>query len=150
MARQDGIQVVSPPSATEIAFGQGLLLGQLVTHCEHILAGSKLAAQIACSPENLKLACDAIQQEGCQFIVNSNEADGRPSIWIYKKAIAETLIRVLDKENAPSLSGAIISGKLFGYSDNEIENYVTEHFPQLTTAGPESEPNSLRDLDTGG
>jgi hypothetical protein len=147
---QDGIQLGNPPSDTDKAFGQGLLLGQVVTHCEHVLAGSKLAAQLGCSPENLKLACDAIQQEGCQFIVNLNEAEGRPSIWIYKKAIAETLIRVLEKESAPSLSGAIISGKLFGYSDNEIENYVTEHFPQPITAGPGSESNSLRDADTDG
>ena len=150
MARQDGIQLGNPLSDTDKAFGKGLLLGQIVTHCEHILAGSKLAAQIGCNPENLKLACGAIEQEGCRFIVNSNDADGRPSIWIYKKTIAETLIRVLDKENAPSLSGAIISGKLFGYSDNEIENYVTEHFPQSITAGLESASNSLRDGGTDG
>jgi uncharacterized protein (UPF0333 family) len=74
----------------------------------------------------------------------------RVSVWIYRKAIAETLIRVLGKENAPSLSGVIISGKLFGYSDNEIENYVTEHFPRSITVGLGSTSNSLRDGDTDG
>lgn len=113
---------------TDKAFGLGLMYGQITVHCEHVLSGGKLAAQLGCSRDNVGLACDAIKREGCQFIVEEDAPD-RVSIWIYKKAIAKTLIRVLEKESAPSLSGAIISGKLFGYSDNEIENYVTEHFP---------------------
>ncbi|MGD0793395.1 MAG: hypothetical protein ABR920_16630 [Terriglobales bacterium] len=137
------------PLNTDKAFGMGLMFGQIAVHCEHVLSGGKLAAQIGCSRDNVGLACDAIRREGCQFIVDEKVSSDRVSIWIYKKAIAETLIRVLDRESAPSLSGAIISGKLFGYADNEIEDYVTEHFPQSITAGPESEPNSLRDLGTG-
>ena len=109
----------------------------------------KLAAQIGCSRSNVGLACEAIEREGCQFIVEQVSSE-RVSVWIYRKAIAETLIRVLGKENAPSLSGAIISGKLFGYSDNEIEKYVTEHFLQPITAGLGSESNSLRDGGTDG
>jgi hypothetical protein len=127
------------------AFGLGLLFGQIVIHCEHVLSGGKLAAQIGCNRDSLGLACEAIQREGCRFIVDSHPTKDRASVWIYKKAIARTLIGLLDQENAPSLSGAVISGKLFGYSDDEIENYVTEHFPHSITARTGSEPNSLRD-----
>ena len=133
----------------DAAFGRGLLLGQIIIHCEHIRTGGKLAAQIGCNRDSLSFACDAIKQEGCRFIVRSDDEETeRVSVWIYTKAIAETLIRVLDQENAPSPSGAVISGKLFGYSDAEIEDYVTKHFPSIT-GGIGSMSNSLRDSGTG-
>jgi hypothetical protein len=134
---------------TDKAFGLGLMFGQIAVHCEHVLAGGKLAAQLACNRDNVGLACDAIRREGCQVLVEEQDSPERVSLWIYRKAIAASLIRILDKENASSLSGAIISGKLFGYSDNEIENYVTKHFPESITAATGSEPSVLHGSGTG-
>jgi hypothetical protein len=133
------------------AFGQGLLLGQIVIHCEHIRAGGKLAAQIGCDRENLELACDAIRREGCQFIVEDNVSPERVAVWIYQKWIAETLIRSLDREAAPSPSSAVIAGKLFGYSDHEIEQYVTGQFPsEHLKATSESKSSQRRDSGIAG
>jgi hypothetical protein len=139
------------PIDAEKAFGLGLLFGQIATHCEHVVAGGKLAAQIGCNLNDIEIVRKAITREGCQLIVEMDEDTERASVWIYKKAIAETLIRALAKENAPSPSGAVISGKLFGYSDHEIENYVTEHFHrERITAVSESTSKLLRDSDTDG
>jgi hypothetical protein len=135
----------------ERAFGLGLLLGQIAVHCEHVTAGGKLAAQIGCDQENIGVACEAISKAGCHLIVDDSSKSERASVWIFKKAIAATLIRALEREPAPSPSGAVISGKLFGYSDHEIEEYVTGQFPsEQFRATSESEPNSLRDSGTGG
>lgn len=141
---------ITIPLDTDKAFGLGLMFGQIAVHCEHVLSGGKLAAQIGCNRDNVALACDAISREGCQFIIGEEVSPDRTSVWIYKKAIAATLIRILDKENAPSLSGAIISGKLFGYSDNEIENYVTKHFPESITAATGSESRVLHGAGNAG
>jgi hypothetical protein len=135
--------------AEERAFGLGLLLGQIAVHCEHVAAGGKLAAQIGCDQENIEVACAAIKNAGCNLIVDDSKNE-RASVWIFKKAIAATLIRALERETAPSPSGAVISGKLFGYSDHEIEEYVTGQFPsEQLRAISESGPNSLRDSGTG-
>jgi hypothetical protein len=45
---------------TDKAFGLGLMYGQIAVHCEHVLSGGKLAAQLGCSRDNVGLACDAI------------------------------------------------------------------------------------------
>jgi hypothetical protein len=42
----------------------GLLLGQIVTHCEHIQAGGKLAAQIGCSRNQLSLPSKRSKAKG--------------------------------------------------------------------------------------
>jgi hypothetical protein len=92
---------------TDRAFGLGLMYGQITVHCEHVRSGGKLAAQLGCSRDNTGLACDAIKREGCQFIVEEDASD-RVSIWIYKKAIAETLIRVLKTQKLGEVLSRII------------------------------------------
>ncbi len=145
---QDGIhagtkkQTASDPDEY---FGLGLLLGQIVTHCEHIQAGGKLAAQIGCARNQLAIAIEAIQREGCLCIVETEPLSDRVGVWLYAKAIAETLIAELNKSNASSPADVIIAGKLFGYSDHEIEDYVTRQLRASPKAISESEPNRRSD-----
>ena len=131
-------------------FGLGLLLGQIVTHCEHIKAGGKLAAQVGCDRSQLAIALDAIRREGCISIVEADTDSDRVSIWLYQKAIAEALIDSLNRGNAPSQAEIVIAGKLFGYSDNEIEDYMTRHLPATIKATSESESSQRSDSDTDG
>jgi hypothetical protein len=138
-----------PRASPEEAFGLGLLLGQIVTHCEHILAGGKLAAQIACNRNHLAIAIDAIRKEGCEFIVDADVPE-RVAVWMYKKKIAATLIAELNQKNAPSQADMIVAGKLFGYSDCEIENYVTGQITASLTGASGSESSRRSDSDTDG
>jgi hypothetical protein len=125
------------------AFGKGLLLGQIMTHCEHVLAGGKLAAQIGCNRSHVEIAVDAIAKEGCSYIVEEiPDHPERRAVWIYKHSIAALLIGELSNKNAPSAADVVITGKLFGYADHEIENYVTGQSQVATlTATSASRPN---------
>jgi hypothetical protein len=115
----------SRADAVEVAFGRGLLLGQIITHCEHVLSGGKLAAQIGCQRDSIETAIAAIADEGCSYIIEDGATEGRVAIWIYKHSIAATVIQELSNKTAPSAADIVITGKLFGYSDHEIERYAT-------------------------
>lgn len=133
----------SQTNAEERAFGRGLLLGQIVTHCEHVRSGGKLAAQIGCQRDSIQIAIEAIRGEGCSYIIEEGVAADRVAIWIYKHSIAATIIRELSSKTAPSAADVVITGKLFGYSDHEIERYITGQcqVANLTaTSGLESKP----------
>lgn len=127
-------------------FGLGLLLGQLTIHCEQVKTGIKLAAQIGCSLSDLDLVLTTAKQEDCKFIVVKNQEFNRASVWLYQKKIAEILIEELEKETAPSASDIVIAGKLFGYSDHAIEEYIMKQFSsQQVKEVFESAPNSPHD-----
>src|ERR1700678_1755090 len=81
----DGINV-------EAAFGRGLLIGQIAVHCEHVVSGGKLAAQIGCQKDCVETAIQAITSGGCSYIIEEAGSPDRVAVWIYKQSIAAVLI----------------------------------------------------------
>jgi hypothetical protein len=130
--------------SVDAAFGRGLLLGQIAVHCEHVVSGGKLAAQIGCQKESVETAIQAIISGGCSYIIEGVGSPDRVAVWIYKRPIAAVLIEQLKNKTAPSAADLVITGKLFGYSDHEIESYVTGQAGLATvraTSGSESMPH---------
>ena len=128
----------------DAAFGRGLLIGQIAVHCEHVVSGGKLAAQIGCQKECIETAIQAIISGGCSYMVEEGGSSDRVAVWIYKHSIAAMLIEELRNKTAPSAVDVVITGKLFGYSDHEIESYITGQASLATaraTSGLESMPH---------
>jgi hypothetical protein len=134
---------ISPVSQTDKddAFGQGLLLGQIMTHCEHILAGGKLAAQIGCPTNYVQFVKEAIEKEGCLALIDGEPGPGRVAVWMYKREIAGILIQFLQQcESDPA--SQFVAGKLFGYSDHEIDHFLlSQELPKDLRAVSVSAPN---------
>ena len=72
----------------------------------------------------------SILEEHCKVIFNYDRPYDRITAYIYKYNFVKILIKELflnKNKDKPTLSDIWIAGKLFGYSDYEIANYLQEH-----------------------
>lgn len=109
-----------------------IVFGQIITYCEQIQRGSKLVAEIGFAEKDTHLIQETINNEGCKAIFDLNRGYGRATVWIYKYDYVALLIDQLFMKNRNrqgKLSALEIwtTGKLFGYSNYEISNYLKEH-----------------------
>jgi hypothetical protein len=126
-------------------FTRGFVLGQATAYIEQVNAGAKLAAQIGCSKEHIKEIIDAATRDGCGTIVEYRE-HGRSAVWIFRAPFVREIIAELGKNaTPPSAAGVWAMGKLFGYSDSAIGDYLQEH--KLITSASDSESNQRPCLD---
>lgn len=104
------------------------LLGQLTTYCEQVNTGTKLCAQIMCMDIYWPFVREIIEQEGCKVLYR-NESKDFKVIYIYKYDFVELIIDELLDSQREKPSGFIVwaTGKLFGYSDYEISEYLERH-----------------------
>jgi hypothetical protein len=108
-------------------FALGFVLGQTNVYAEQVRTGAKLAAQLGCGKNHLADVMAAVQQEGCEALVEDREHD-RVAVWIYRLPFVRTLIEQMpNKATPPTASEVWAAGKLFGYSDSEIEAYLQSH-----------------------
>lgn len=105
------------------------LSGQVIAYCEQVQAGAKLCGQLLCSNDYVPFVREVISRERCRSIHRSVSRDVT-SVFIYKYKFVELLIDELcikkDQRN-PGVVDIWAAGKLFGYSDLEILNYLRKH-----------------------
>jgi hypothetical protein len=98
------------------------------TYCEQVRCGSKLAAEIGFHKNEICFVETTISSEQCLAIYDQTRQADRVTAWIYKYPFVSNLIHELflvDKLTTPFTIWA--TGKLFGYSDYEIANFLKEH-----------------------
>jgi hypothetical protein len=104
-----------------------IVYGQILSYCEQVLNGAKLAAQIIINKKYRKMVCDTILNEKCKFC-DKKSGNDYYVIFIYKYPYVRILINELFTEKSnPKLSDIWAAGKLFGYSDYEIGEYLKGH-----------------------
>ena len=106
------------------------LLGQITVYCEQVNTGTKLCAQVMCMDKYLSFIKAITKQERCK-ILYKNGGKGFKVVFIYKYDFVQLIINELfikkNKKRIPSGLEIWASGKLFGYSDYEISNYLRKH-----------------------
>jgi len=103
-------------------YASGYWDGQAIAYCEQVRSGSRVAGQLSCEAGYAERLSSLIASENCQAIVEKH-ADGRTTVWIYREDYVKDIIEWL--QSIPqSKAGAWGMGKLLGYSDSEIANYI--------------------------
>ena len=106
----------------DTSWTKGFLAGQITTYCEAILRGTRLVAQVAFQEEHSQLVMDLVKQEGCKA-TTAQVGPGRLSVWIYRDDAVIDLVNQL--RSTPQSKLAMWNmGKLFGYADGEVIDYV--------------------------
>ncbi len=117
------------PSSADNERAVYTLLGQVTAYCEQVNAGAKPCAQMLCLKKYLPFVEKNVKQEKCMIMYKDVPADV-VAIFIYKydfvKPIIEELLIDRD-EGTPSAFQIWATGKLFGYSDYEISQYLKAH-----------------------
>ena len=118
-------------------FALGFVLGQATAYIEQIRAGAKLAAQIGCAVEHVRPVVEAAERDGCYTIVEYRGV-GRSGVWIFRSDFVRSVIEEFGKNaTPPTAAGGWAMGKLFGYSDCAIGEYLQLH--KLVTSASDSE-----------
>jgi hypothetical protein len=106
------------------------LHGMTAGYCQLIRLGGKLVAEVTFDQKSLPVVKDAIAEEKCQAIFTEVDGYERITAWIYKYPFVADLIKewfLADPERMPTAFSIWATGKLFGYSDREIESYLIKH-----------------------
>jgi hypothetical protein len=113
-----------PSGSTEVdRYISGFLAGQAVAYCEMVSRGVRLAGQLDVPAESCPALVELVQREGCKAHVVPR--DGRAALWIYRDERIEKLIHALDGTvPMPPCVAVWGMGKLFGYSDRDILDYL--------------------------
>jgi hypothetical protein len=121
--RSPGIQMKRQPRQLgKDQYVEGYLAGQVVAYCEQVKTGSRLAGQINCPSVYISKLIPLVAQEGCKSAIERLNSR-RVSLWIYRDKLAKRLVDHL--QSAPTSELGIWSmGKLFGYADREIVNFI--------------------------
>ena len=108
---------------------KGFLAGQVVAYCERVNTGSSLAAQLGCAKRYVDKLVRLIAQEGCKSLVEPHEPD-RVAIWIYRDELVKHLIdQARSGPDSPTERDMWSTGKLFGYADREVVNFIERSRP---------------------
>jgi hypothetical protein len=120
-------------------FALGFVLGQTTTYIEQVIAGAKLAAQIGCAKEHIQEVIDAAERDACGTIVEDRK-HGRAAVWIFRSPFVRALIEeFIGNATPPTAAGVWAMGKLFGYSDSAVGEYLQHH--HLIRSASDSESN---------
>ena len=111
-----------PPTGAE-GYISGFLDGQAVAYCEMVCRGVRLAGQLDVSADACVRLVALIEREGCMARVVGGESD-RAAIWIYRDAAVERLIDAITEIPMPADAAVWSMGKLFGYGDRDVLDYV--------------------------
>jgi hypothetical protein len=103
---------------------EGFLAGQVVAYCERVNTGSGLAGQIACPRAYVNKLIALVANEGCESVIEEINPE-RVSLWIYRDKLVKCLIDYLQSgPEAQTKLGAWGMGKLFGYSDRQVLDFI--------------------------
>lgn len=103
---------------------EGFLAGQAVAYCERVNTGLSLTAQLSCAKRYADKLLSLAAQEGCEYFVEHREPE-RVAIWIYRDKLVKQLIEQARSASEPPSARDIWStGKLFGYADREVINFI--------------------------
>lgn len=122
---------------------EGFLSGRALAYCEMVERGVRLAGCFDCDADYLDAVLEVIATEGCKVIVKHQKEVARASVWIYRHPRVESLIHALEDLPGPSPLTVWATGKIFGYGDVEVLDYLP-----LITSATESESSQRRDSRT--
>lgn len=100
----------------------GFLAGQIVAYCERVRTGMSLACEISFPRQHADTLIHLVEREGCRSTVDPDN-DERVTLWIYRNDMARVLIEQL-QSTCPTELSMWSTGKLFGYSDREVVNFI--------------------------
>lgn len=122
------------------AYVRGYLAGQATAYCEMISRGVRLAGQLTLPKEYLEDLVALVKREGCEVLACPVN-DERVTLWIYMEPAVRELIDDLQSVPASRL-GVWGMGKLFGYADCEVINFLKGSSSSASTEEPSSRPCS--------
>jgi hypothetical protein len=121
-------------------FLRGYLIGQAAAYCEMVCRGVRLAGQLCVPPEYADDVSAFISGEECKVAVYPL-SDERVTLWIYREKSALALID--DLRSAPtSKVGVWAMGKLFGYADCEVIDFLERSFKSASISESNPLPSS--------
>jgi len=109
------------------AFSQGDTLGRILTYCECVRTETKLLAEALVNRRDIDWVKRLIANEGCLFIVDYAHSKDYVEVHLFKHSWVRQILEERKRKDAPR--GALdnwITGKLFGYSDNAIAEFLRE------------------------
>lgn len=113
---------VNVPSTVQ--YISGFLAGQAVAYCEMVCRGVRLAGQLDVPEEACAGLVSLVDREGCTAYVVSGDS-GRAAVWIYRDDRVVRLIEALSAAPMPSAVTVWGMGKLLGYSDEDVLNFLS-------------------------
>ena len=120
---------------------EGFLAGQVVAYCERINTGAGLVAQLAFPRVYLDELVRLVVQEGCTSAIEDINPE-RVTLWIYRDGSVKRLIDELQSRRQPSELDIWSMGKLFGYADEAVINFLRR---SKSTCSPISSPPPFAD-----
>lgn len=102
---------------------EGFLAGQAIAYCEMVSRGVRLAGQMDVPAKYAAKLRALVEQEGCLARLQRRDR-GRVALWIFSIEGVDRLIDALEKAPMPSDVAIWSMGKLFGYGDWDVLNYV--------------------------
>jgi len=110
------------------AVERGYLIGKVEAYCEQIRAGAKLLAELGFDGRHTKMVKEMVAASGCKLALDFRRGQNRPVAHIYKYAFVKRLVETWlgPSSKPPTGAGIWATGKLFGYSDFEIAQYLRE------------------------
>ena len=101
---------------------RGYTMGQVDIACYEVSKGKPASVQ-AIREEDVSAAVDLADSHGLKHYATPNGVAGWVSFWVYKRSHMLEVIK-----GAPATPGTPLEhwylGKLFGYSDEEIERFI--------------------------
>ena len=104
---------------------KGDLDGVLRSYIEAVQTGSKPAAACVIYRDLVPSAIEDLNSAGLHYVVFPAESE-RATIYLFRDLSLAKVIRYIEKcdPNSDKQLGAWITGKLFGYSDKEVVDYL--------------------------
>jgi len=109
------------------AFSQGDTLGRILTYCECVRTETKLLAEALVNRRDIDWVEKLIADEGCLCIIDRAHSEDYVEVHLFKHLWIKQILEERKREDAPKIAlNNWITGKLFGYSDNAIAEFLRE------------------------
>ena len=115
-------QIALPVQRDGDRYIEGFLAGQVVAYCERVRTGMSLVCEMSFPWEHADTLTDLVEREGCRSTVDPDN-DERVTLWIYRDDIVRKFTEQL-QSGIPTELAIWSTGKLFGYSDREVVNFI--------------------------
>lgn len=114
-------------------FSIGDVTGRTLEICYQVRNGAKPAGQIGVPTELIPVVKEIVQGEGCACIID-DVGYGRASIEIFKSRHIQLVIETLRqiRGSVPEAFSLWCSGKLYGYSEQAITEFLLEQGVSLS------------------
>lgn len=109
---------------------EGFLDGQALSYCEMVNRGVRLAGMLDVHARETARLVALIERDGCKAHVVETVA-GRAGLWIYRDDRVVTLIDAFESRasRVPSDADKWMMGKLFGYGDTDVLEFIAHRSP---------------------